>query len=1031
MAFSLIGTDPRYGPPKKNPNDPSGLSLPKAPAPVQAPPTQNPLLQNAANIATTGNPKGIANMPTAGQTITTKGGNTMKWTTDGSGGGKWIQQPGAQIGTAVSMTRNPATGAMESMQPGTSTNFPTGTNPSTPQIDSSTGNAVPANSNGSPFDISSIKYGDSNFWQLTPQQQRQKTLEAMGAGEEAKKIAAMTDIEYVKYTSEQAAGYNQTGKDVTALNKKISDAQMQEQAMQSNRSIKGMESQMAQSPEGAAFSTNKDIVAGAKATMNQRQQNANTAAQASQMQVDMLQKQRDQALAEGDVTKAQGLAVQADQASHQAYLDKQDAARIEQEGQANAIDLIGKFQSSGLLKNMTPEQIQQLAPMLSTLPEGVSQALLGAAYQQDKNSAAATKSTAQQGVLKDLSAQIKDGFQPTLAYMQQLSQSSGIPMDMLTSFVDSSQAIMNDKSLDSATAETKLQDAQFDLNQKLNGITTEESKKIADIDKRTQDMVASGMPLDQVKAERQNLFSMYGLKSIDDPQYQADLQGKQLSNQTIAIGNQYLSAEKSAALKQSAATLQTTLTNNQYLPAEKQAKLLGDYYDNAIKEVTAANAPATAIANLQKLKADAIKSQAESNKIMGITSTINMPTGSKLSVTQGENGIKVGLGNGEKGGQCGRFVNDFVGISGWMGDTIASKLARTQEGRTPQAGDIFVQEIPGSSTGHTGVVESVNPDGTVNLVESNYHDKSAPETVSRRTVSADGLHFGANPNSKSVGGSSNGLDQSIVEGLAGYTMDVKDLSSRLGKDTTESERAKYMSAAAEYAKSKGYTYDSKQFPANQKFLNNWQDSTMTSRGGQNDTFNRALGHIGELNSLAKSFNNGNFQGINDITQWAKENTGDPNVSTYNNVKSLVAGEVAKMVAGGVPGVTEVERLNNSLNDKLTPAQFQQTITSLARLMGENLKVNVQDYKNHLGKLPDNPVMFDEAQKTIKDLGLDPASYDLTLQVPPAKYEDLTPTQQAKFSKYSGATYTPPSQDDPFSLPYTGDPNELSNDPFFN
>jgi len=73
---------------------------------------------------------------------------------------------------------------------------------------------------------------------------------------------------------------------------------------------------------------------------------------------------------------------------------------------------------------------------------------------------------------------------------------------------------------------------------------------------------------------------------------------------------------------------------------------------------------------------------------------------------------------GEKGGQCGRFVNKATGLG--LGDSYQSKMAKMDSSITePEPGMVFV--MPYGSTGHTGFIVAVNWEkGTVTVKDSNY-----------------------------------------------------------------------------------------------------------------------------------------------------------------------------------------------------------------------------------------------------------------------------------------------------------------------
>lgn len=106
---------------------------------------------------------------------------------------------------------------------------------------------------------------------------------------------------------------------------------------------------------------------------------------------------------------------------------------------------------------------------------------------------------------------------------------------------------------------------------------------------------------------------------------------------------------------------------------------------------------------------------------MGL-SGVYAPTDSKYEVSATQNGIRVGVEEGQRftRGQCGEFVNDVLGIG--VGDLLSDKTKFIDESVVvPQPGMAFVMGAQGDAAkyGHIGIVESVNPDGSFNTVESN------------------------------------------------------------------------------------------------------------------------------------------------------------------------------------------------------------------------------------------------------------------------------------------------------------------------
>jgi len=116
---------------------------------------------------------------------------------------------------------------------------------------------------------------------------------------------------------------------------------------------------------------------------------------------------------------------------------------------------------------------------------------------------------------------------------------------------------------------------------------------------------------------------------------------------------------------------------------------------------------------------DAVKTYGEDQlkQILGFNNDLNTSLkGSELPqvITQSFKG-------GEKGGQCGHFVNQLTGLK--MGDSLSSKLSYVDSSiKVPNSGDVFVMNY--KDTGHTGIILDAIPknNGTydLNVVDSNY-----------------------------------------------------------------------------------------------------------------------------------------------------------------------------------------------------------------------------------------------------------------------------------------------------------------------
>ena len=78
----------------------------------------------------------------------------------------------------------------------------------------------------------------------------------------------------------------------------------------------------------------------------------------------------------------------------------------------------------------------------------------------------------------------------------------------------------------------------------------------------------------------------------------------------------------------------------------------------------------------------------------------------------------IGVKDGEKGGQCGKFVNDLTGLK--VGDSYESKLAKMDPTiKTPEPGMVFTMPLKNSSYGHIGFIVSIK-DGIATVKDSNW-----------------------------------------------------------------------------------------------------------------------------------------------------------------------------------------------------------------------------------------------------------------------------------------------------------------------
>ncbi len=110
---------------------------------------------------------------------------------------------------------------------------------------------------------------------------------------------------------------------------------------------------------------------------------------------------------------------------------------------------------------------------------------------------------------------------------------------------------------------------------------------------------------------------------------------------------------------------------------------------------------------------------------------VSFPKGTKYKWTTTETGdLRIDVSPGEKAGQCGKFANDLLGKK-VFGDDFFSSKASAVNSNIATPGAFFVEDT-GDRYGHVGFVESVNFDGSLSVVDSNF---SKDEKIQRRIIS--------------------------------------------------------------------------------------------------------------------------------------------------------------------------------------------------------------------------------------------------------------------------------------------------------
>jgi len=152
--------------------------------------------------------------------------------------------------------------------------------------------------------------------------------------------------------------------------------------------------------------------------------------------------------------------------------------------------------------------------------------------------------------------------------------------------------------------------------------------------------------------------------------------------------------------------------------------------------------------------------------------------------------------------------------------------------------------------------------------------------------------------------------------------------------------------------SKPPAYDNALSPlANKELQKNWAANRkkittdfITGKQGQTvQSLNVAVDHLDTLADAAKALNNGDVKLFNQVANAYSKNTGEPAVTDFNALKTIVGSEVAKAVAGGATALGDREEIRAEINAASSEKQLLSAINKYQRLMAGQVNGLRQTY----------------------------------------------------------------------------------------
>lgn len=370
-----------------------------------------------------------------------------------------------------------------------------------------------------------------------------------------------------------------------------------------------------------------------------------------------------------------------------------------------------------------------------------------------------TKAAVTQSNLASFQSLVDEGQELSVEAISGFAGQLGISFEDAYGYYAGLQSIRDDKTLSLEEKDVAIQQAKQDLNDQINGLTTEAAKKVSFLDQQTKTWRDAGYSTEQISQLRSDMRSMLGIETMDDPGYQAEVA--------------YKSAQAQIAQNEANGVLTSPLD------LIDLAQKTYDYYES-----------------------------------IGYDPSI-IPTGGKYGAVSyttpdGLSGVRFAVEDGANyddpaterdESQCGAFVNDVTGIG--MGDDYATeKMDKVDKSiKVPAAGMVYVQAITGgqyAKYGHTGLVEYFNPETSmVGVVSANAKGdgRIVREEVPLSTI-LNGGGFAIPPNYEQGGVRQyNDAQKALMDSLDPTKLSSTDLEILKNSDLSSNDLYSYVASS--------------------------------------------------------------------------------------------------------------------------------------------------------------------------------------------------------------------------------------------
>lgn len=198
-----------------------------------------------------------------------------------------------------------------------------------------------------------------------------------------------------------------------------------------------------------------------------------------------------------------------------------------------------------------------------------------------------------------------------------------------------------------------------------------------------------------------------------------------------------------------------------------------------------------------------------------------------------------------------------------------------------------------------------------------------------------------------------------VRGLANYDLDLSKVATYRGN-----QRSEYAALAKMY----NPNFDMKKYGQRQQFMKNMSNTNPGSMGGNILSLNTLIGHLQLLQEKAAELQTGNLTPVNAVINTARQMSGNPNITNFEQARSVVDSELERALTG--VGATQggLHERRNLLNKNASPQQMVGAIMTLQDIMATRLKSVRSQYKAVMGKEEEpGQIVYDQNQAYVDSI----------------------------------------------------------------